>query len=45
MRKAEATLRSAYRAFNARHIDAALERMHPRRRLAERVGGRSRGGP
>jgi ketosteroid isomerase-like protein len=26
---AEATLRSAYRAFNARDIDAAVELMHP----------------
>ncbi len=29
MPKAEAILRSAYRAFNARDLDAALELMHP----------------
>ena len=27
--RAEATLRSAYRAFNARDVDAAVELMHP----------------
>lgn len=29
MQAAEQTLRSAYRAFNARDIDAAVELMHP----------------
>jgi ketosteroid isomerase-like protein len=29
MLEAEAILRSAYRAFNARDLDAALELMHP----------------
>jgi hypothetical protein len=29
MRSAEQTLRSAYRAFNTRDIEAAVELMHP----------------
>ena len=45
----EPLLRAAYRAFNARDIEAVLELMQPGGGLAQRLGGRScgrpRGGP